>query len=1209
MYAINLHLSSYISSRSTLNNSVSTFLVDTGADISIFKKSHINQNVFIDTSTVTRLNGIGHGTVSTLGMVSADLILEDLLVRHDFHVVEDNFPIPCSGILGLDFFKKYNCVLDYQTNQDWIIIRSKDYHEDIAIPMSNSFKENTISIPARSEVIRLIHIESTEEEIFIPHQEIKTGVYIANTITSRNQPFVKIANTLNENITIQNVKVKTESLNDYNIIHSIQATGNSEEKLNKLRKHFPKFAYKALNNLCSNYLDIFALETEPITTNTFYKQKLRMKDDEPVYIKNYRIPQVHKEEISRQLGKLIKDDIVEPSTSEYNSPILLVPKKPLPGKQEKRWRLVIDYRAINKKLMADKFPLPRIDDILDQLGRAKYFSCLDLTSGFHQIELSKESRDITSFTADGGTYRFKRLPYGLKIAPNSFQRMMTLAFAGLKPSQAFLYMDDLVVLGCSEKHMIKNLEDVFDTCRKYNLKLHPDKCIFFNQEVTYLGHKCTNKGILPDPSKFETVQKYPVPKNADEAKRFVAFCNYYRRFVPNFAEHSRILTRLCRKNVPFDWTEECTNAFQYLKKSLISPQILQYPDFSKEFYITTDASGFACGAVLSQKYEDKQLPIAYGSRAFTKGEINKATIEKELAAIHWAITFFRPYVYGRKFFVKTDHRPLTYLFSMRNPSSKLMRIRLDLEEYDFEVEYIAGKENYIADALSRINITDLKQLAVESNKVYRVTTRAMNKHNPYTVANDISHHENPKIYEALNKYEVRKHAQLIFDFPKMYIKKGKKICSYIDTSNLIVETKIDLGQFFVRLMKEAGKLGLVKIQLSLGDKLFKYTRVDEFKEKGTQVLKGIEIALTPELTQVTDVEKINEIIRQYHDDPIRGGHPGIVRTTNKIRQHFYWKNMKKDIKNYVTDCKQCKKNKINRHIREPMVITETPRKAFETVQIDTIGPLPKSLNGNEYAVTIICDLTKYFIAVPIPTKHAKTIARAIFENYILVYGCMKTMLTDMGTEYKNSIFEELCQLLKVEHKTSTPYHHQTLGTVERSHRTFNEYVRSYISIDKSDWDEYLKYFCYCYNTTPSTVHGYCPFELVFGKTPPTFNFLEQNEITPLYNYDAYDKELKYRLQVAQQRAKEYITKRKEKQKTIYDRKIQSKEISIGDLVLVKDDTGHKLDSRYKGPFRVESIDKNNNYSLVSNDTDNDKLRKQKISKNIVIHKNRLKLID
>lgn len=307
---------------------------------------------------------------------------------------------------------------------------------------------------------------------------------------------------------------------------------------------------------------------------------------------------------------------------------MLVPKKSLPNSDQKKWRLVVDYRQINKKLLSDKFPLPRIDDILDQLGRAKYFSCLDLMSGFHQIELEENSRNITSFSTSNGSYRFTRLPFGLKIAPNSFQRMMTISFSGLEPSQAFLYMDDLMVIGCSEKHMIKNLTDVFNVCRKYNLKLHPEKCSFFMHEVTFLGHKCTDKGVLPDDKKYDVIKNYPVPHDADSARRFVAFCNYYRRFIENFADYSRHITRLCKKNVPSEWSSECQRAFEHLKEKLMHPTLLQYPDFRKEFCIITDASKQACGAVLTQNRDGIQLPIAYASRSFTKGESNKSTTEQ-----------------------------------------------------------------------------------------------------------------------------------------------------------------------------------------------------------------------------------------------------------------------------------------------------------------------------------------------------------------------------------------------------------------------------------------------------------------------------------------------------------------------------------------------------------------------------------------------------
>lgn len=305
--------------------------------------------------------------------------------------------------------------------------------------------------------------------------------------------------------------------------------------------------------------------------------------------------------------------------------------------------------------------------------------------------------------------------------------------------------------------------------------------------------------------------------------------------------------------------------------------------------------------------------------------------------------------------------------------------------------------------------------------------------------------------------------------------------------------------------------------------------------------------------------------------------------------------MTRDVKKYVKKCEQCIKNKTYAKPKERLVITETPEKTFKNVQIDTIGPLPKSNNGNEYIVTIICDLSKFLIAVAIPDKSAKTVARAIVEHCILLYGPLNNVLTDMGTEYKNKVFAEVCNLLKINHSTSTAYHHQTLGTVERSHKTFNEYIRSYLSQDRLDWDEWLKFFTYCYNTTPSTVHGYTPFELIFGKIANPFEFTFSKTVDPLYNIEAYDKELKFRLQIAQNRAMQAIEKYKQKNKEFYDKSSKTQTILPHDMVYLENDAGHKLDHVYKGPYEVMQVDNFGNCELKINE------------KLVKVHKNRLRV--
>lgn len=1183
--------------------------MDTGSDICIVKQQFVTNTHEINENFKYKLNGIGEGTILTLGCLNSSIFISNLELLQNFHVVDDTFPIPCDGIIGVDFIKNNNCLLDYNLiGKSWMIVRPLFTTEEAYTEILDAPKPNTIAVPARSEVTRKISIDFSEPTFLIKTKEIAPGVFLANTISSSQNTYIKILNTTNKNVLLENIQIEPESLNLYHILTTDPVKSTPERKariLDKLNKNCPLQYKESLTNLCSDYTDIFAEEKDKVTSNNFYKQKLRLKDETPVYIKNYKLPHAHKAEIDKQVSKLLDDDIIEPSCSEYNSPILLVPKKSLPGSSDKRWRLVTDFRQVNKRLMDDKYPLPRIDDILDQLGKAKLFSCLDLMSGFHQVELDENSRDITSFSTSQGSFRYKRLPYGVKIAPSSFSRMMQIAFANLSPNKSFVYMDDLIVIGRSESHMIKNLKEVFEICRKTNLKLNPDKCIFFNPEVTFLGHKCTDKGILPDDTKYDKLINYPTPTNSDETRRFVAFVNYYRRFIPNFALHATHLTRLTRKNCQFSWTEECKEAFNYLKNSLLSPQILQYPDFNRQFCITTDASKIACGAVLSQDYNGTQLPIAFASRTFTKGESNKSVIEQELTAIHWAIEHFKPYVYGTKFLVRSDHKPLTYLFTKKNPSPKLLRIRLDLEEYDFEIEYIKGKDNCGADAFSRIDFDQIQKLRIDNAQINQVTTRSKSKSQTSNANTNTNKNNSPNkkseliqnVYESISNVGLKKLPCLKYNEKEraLNIVKGKKKLISLDISDLVVHEKLVSGCFFSRLENIVGSIGVKNLRISLNDLLFKYTSVNEFLTEGNKHLKNIHLAITPKLIIVHDKEEKIKLLNEFHSSPNLGGHAGTNRMLKKLRKFYGWRNMTSDVRAYVRNCELCKKNKPGKAFKEPLILTPTPEKAFDRIQIDTIGPLVRTVSGNEYAVTIMCELSKYLVAVPVHDKSAKTVAKAIVDHCILIYGPIKEILTDQGTEYKNQVFAEICHLLNIQHFTSTAYHHQTLGMVERNHRTFNEYLRSYLSPDKTDWDEFLKYFAFCYNTSPSSIHGYTPFELVYGKIAKPFEFLSSEKIDPIYNFESYEKELKFRLQEAHKRASKLIQHAKENSKKIYDKTSNSQLIRVHDMVYLKNEASHKLDSVFKGPYQVIELDDRGNCKI------------QIGSKTQIVHKNRLKL--
>lgn len=316
------------------------------------------------------------------------------------------------------------------------------------------------------------------------------------------------------------------------------------------------------------------------------------------------------------------NDFIEPCASNYNSPLILVPKKSEDG--TRKWRMCLDYRAVNKKLVADKFPLPRIDDILDNLGRAVLFSVMDLYSGFHQVPLDRDSRDITAFSTEDGSYMWKVLPFGINVSPNSFIH----SFTGISPEKLFIYIDDIIVFGKSEQDHLNNIAETMNQCRERNLKLNPEKCKFFRTEVLFLGHLCTANGIKPDPSKYSTIEKYPTPTDSDAVSRFVAMANYYRKFIPNMSTIAIPLNQLTKKNAVFKWNKEHEEAFNKIKSTLCNPKILAYPDYKQQFTLTVDASKLGCGAVLPQN----ENPIAFASKSFTRAESNKPTIKQELIA-------------------------------------------------------------------------------------------------------------------------------------------------------------------------------------------------------------------------------------------------------------------------------------------------------------------------------------------------------------------------------------------------------------------------------------------------------------------------------------------------------------------------------------------------------------------------------------------------
>jgi hypothetical protein len=339
-----------------------------------------------------------------------------------------------------------------------------------------------------------------------------------------------------------------------------------------------------------------------------------------------------------------------------------------------------------------------------------------MVMGYHQIEVAEQDRAKKAFSTKEGHWEYKRLPFGLKTAPATFQRMMNVVLSGLTGSRCFVFLDDIVVYARSLAEHDSKLREVFDRLRENNLKLKPEKCEFLRKEISYLGHVISENGVLPERTKTKVIEEYPTPQTVKQLRRFLGLMSYYRRFVQNFSHLAAPLHRLLKKDVAYEWTSEHEQAFQTLKGKLITPPILKYPDFDQPFILTTDASGEGLGAVLSQGEITKDRPVAFASRTLNQAEKNYSVTEKELLAIVWGMRYFRPYLYGRKFTVVTDHKPLTWIMNVKDPGSRLLRWRIKLEEYDYDVVYRKGALNTNADALSRVNSLTSEKGAPEKKR-------------------------------------------------------------------------------------------------------------------------------------------------------------------------------------------------------------------------------------------------------------------------------------------------------------------------------------------------------------------------------------------------------------------------------------------------------------------------------------------------------------
>jgi len=456
-------------------------------------------------------------------------------------------------------------------------------------------------------------------------------------------------------------------------------------------------------NLLEEHIDIVATSAEELTPSDLPPHKIRLKaNSKPIKQRFYRLSKLKSDILKEELTKLINKKLIEPSYSEWSSPVVLVPK------HNGKWRMCVDYRKVNEATEKDSYSLPNISEIFDSLDGARIFTTMDLYSGYHQILMDQESVEVTSFTTKFGNYQFKVMPFGLTGAPATFQREMNRILFPFIGVFVFNFIDDILIYSKTVEEHIEHIRQVLQVFHQHKLKINIEKCSFMKTEVEVLGHTVSTKGLSPIDSKVQAIKEMRSPANLHELRSFLGAVGYYRTFIDQFAQITAPIVKLTRKNVKYHWSKEQEESFIKLKEKLINAPILKFPCFDKPFIIRTDASYDGIGGVLLQRDENdnKEHPVHYISRTLNKHECNYGITDLEGTALIYCVTKFKPYILGNPIqtIVYTDHKPLIGIFKRNKEPTNARQTRwiTEVSSLGIEIKYEPGKRNVIADALSRV---------------------------------------------------------------------------------------------------------------------------------------------------------------------------------------------------------------------------------------------------------------------------------------------------------------------------------------------------------------------------------------------------------------------------------------------------------------------------------------------------------------------------
>jgi hypothetical protein len=895
------------------------------------------------------------------------------------------------------------------------------------------------------------------------------------------------------------------------------------------------------------------------------------------------------------LRKYLQRGWIRTSRSPAGAPILFV-KKP-----DGSLRLCVDYRGLNEITIKNRHPLPLIEESLDRLGQARFFTRLDIREAYHRLRIRKGDEWKTAFRTRYGHFEYLVVPFGLTNAPAAFQAYINKCMTGLMDTICVVYLDDILVYSKTRQQHTEDVKEVLKRLREFKLYASLEKSEFFVDHTEFLGYQVTPYGVTIDPERTKTIREWPMPQSVFDVRSFIGFINFYRRFIPNFSGLAAPLHELTRKGpnhakkgaalrreerVLLTLPPEAKKAVQALKNAFMETPVVAHFDPKRLTRLETDASGSAIAGILSQKGPDGAglagwRPVAFFSRKISSAERNYDTHDVELLAIIESLKHWRRFLQGIKepFEVLTDHDNLKGFLKKKELSARQRRWLMLLGEYAFTITHRPGSQNpadkpsrradYVQEGLRESERESgthwyklMAKLGLNGPQGGAVAQVSRNRRGSSSSSSTSSLSEIGTATESVGQEGLDKTL------------KGLPPVSDRPKNGAAMKSVGHKGA----AMKTVGQKGLDETAQGPSGLGRDLPTSDLPKEAQPGVVSQESQSASPEDRRVLDTDGERRILLEMcHNAPL-AGHFGYRRTLEKVRRHYTWATVRKDVKEYVDACVECKQSKAARHPPygrlRPLPVPDGP---WEDLTMDFITDLPPSRIGEDVfdSIWVIVDkLTKMAHYIPVAkTIGAKELAFVFLKEVVRLHGVPRSITTDRGPVFVSNYWKTFCQYLQIQTKASTAFHPQTDGQTERQNQTLEQYLRVYCCFEQDDWPIWLNSAEFAYNDSVHAITGITPFVAYTGRHPRGGEWPSSKPRRATPDHETYIAKM---IEI-QKFVRAKLTQAQAYQAKFYDRGRKEAQFAVNDLVMLSTKfirsirPKKKLDKKFEGPLRITEV--------------------------------------